>query len=55
MDGCKTPSCGAIQSTTTPFRLLVSSDLAPETPFWIYNGSNKVMFTKVDRHIPILQ
>ena len=48
MDGCKTPSRGVIQSTTTPFRLFVSSDLAPETPFWIYNGSNKVIFTKID-------
>ena len=46
MDGCKTPSRGAIQSTTTPFRLLVSSDLAPETPFWIYRRSNKVIFYK---------
>ena len=46
MDGCKTPSRRAIQSTTTPFRLLVSSDLAPETPFWIYRRSNKVIFYK---------
>jgi hypothetical protein len=42
--GCKTPSRGVIQSTTTPFRLLVSSDLAPETPFWIYNGFRKVIY-----------
>jgi hypothetical protein len=27
---------GAIQSRTAPFKLLVSSDLAPEAPFWIY-------------------
>ena len=50
MDGCKTPSLGVIQSKTTPFRLFVSSDLAPETPFWIYNKSNKVIFTKIDSY-----
>jgi hypothetical protein len=46
IDGCKTPSRGVIQSTTTPFRLFVSSDLALETPFWIYNGSNKLIFKR---------
>jgi hypothetical protein len=47
MVGYKTPSQGAIQSMTTSFRLLVPSDLAPETPFWIFNRLNKVMFTKI--------
>jgi hypothetical protein len=39
---------GAIQSRTAPFKLLVSSDLAPEAPFWIYTyGSN----LKVPLHV----
>jgi len=44
--GCKTPSRGLIQSTTTPFRLFVSSERAPEIPFCIYNGSENVIYHK---------
>ena len=32
----RTSPLGVIQSSTTPFKLLVSSDLAPEEPFCIY-------------------
>ena len=35
--GVKTWPEGTIQSRMGPFRLLVSSDLAPETPFWSYD------------------
>jgi len=34
-------SLGVIQSRTTPFKLLVSSDLALDIPFWIFNGWGK--------------
>ena len=34
--GTKGESWGVIQSTTTPFKLLVSSDLALDIPFWIF-------------------
>ena len=35
--GSKGASLGVIHSKTTPFKLFVSSDLAVEMPFWIYN------------------
>jgi hypothetical protein len=41
--GCKTPLRGLIHSTTTPFRLFVSSERAPEIPLWIYNRSENIM------------
>ena len=34
--GSKGASRGVIQSTTMPFKLLVSSDLAVDTPFWSF-------------------
>ena len=41
--GCKMLLHGLIQPMTTPFRLFVLSERAPEMPFWIYNRSENVM------------
>ena len=35
-------SRGVIQSKTTPFKLLVSSDLALEIPFWIFVDEREI-------------
>jgi len=39
--GTKGVSLEIIQSRTTPFKLLVSSDLALDIPFWIFDGWEK--------------
>lgn len=36
--GWRVCPAGVIQSRTGPFRLLVSSDLALDTPFWIFKS-----------------
>jgi hypothetical protein len=51
--GCRTPSRGVIQSTTTPFRIFISSERAPEIPFWIYNRSDNIMLWVKYRLKPI--